>query len=269
MILINGNHFKAQKQIAIIHPAKSLEKKLEKLTDVQLILLADGVTEVPAFLNHLADVPVLKLEQQAEILQFLQTQLTAAIPPIHGLVLAGGKSIRMQTDKGSIAYHGQNQRIHTHHLLAEFCDEVSLSGAEEEGLPTIPDTFIGLGPFGGILSAMQKNPNAAWLTLACDLPYLTSATLQYLVGRRNPSKLATAFLDSDAQFPEPLITIWEPCAYPVMLQFLSQGYSCPRKVLINSDIELLHAPDVKEFRNVNRPEERDEALRFFKGEASA
>jgi len=38
-----------------------------------------------------------------------------------------------------------------------------------------------------------------------------------------------------------------------LLQALSQGYSCPRKVLINSDVEMLQVPDAKELENVNDP----------------
>jgi molybdenum cofactor guanylyltransferase len=53
-----------------------------------------------------------------------------------------------------------------------------------------------------------------------------------------------------------LITIWEPRAYPVLLSFLAQGISCPRKVLINSDIELLDVPNIDALMNVNTPEER-------------
>jgi molybdenum cofactor guanylyltransferase len=70
-------------------------------------------------------------------------------------------------------------------------------------------------------------------------------------------------MDSDSRFPEPLITIWEPRAYPLLLQFLSQGYSCPRKVLINSDVELLQVPDVQAIQNVNYPEQRDAAMQYF------
>jgi molybdopterin-guanine dinucleotide biosynthesis protein A len=45
-----------------------------------------------------------------------------------------------------------------------------------------------------------------------------------------------------------------------LLQFLAQGYSCPRKVLINADIHLLHAPDASEFENVNFPDQYQQAL---------
>ncbi len=270
LVLVNGNHFAANAQIIAIDPAKPLEKKLDKLTNVQLILLADGVTDIPDYINqHLpagAALPVLKLADTLAIAQFLDKYLTNRQPVLNGLVLAGGQSRRMQTDKGSLAYFGKSQRLYVHEMLSPFCQETFVSYAnsqdvhQEEQLPVVLDRFAGLGPFGGILSALMHNPNAAWLTVACDLPYLTADTLAYLVQNRNPSKLATCFIDSDNRFPEPLVTIWEPRAYPVMLQFLSQGYACPRKVLINTEIELLQAPDTHDFENINFPEQRDEAI---------
>ncbi|WDF54314.1 NTP transferase domain-containing protein [Mucilaginibacter sp. KACC 22063] len=264
IVLVNSNHFKADKQVVIVHPDKTLEHKLEKLTDVVLILLSEGQS-VPLYLSaHLGiDMPVMELSDDSGIAAFIKDLLVKSISPLNGLVLAGGKSLRMGTDKAEISYHGIPQRDYMQQLLSPLCKDVFISVAEGEGQNVIADRFIGLGPFGGILSAMQYNPNTAWLTIACDLPYLSSATLAYLIEHRNPSKIATSFLDSDGRFPEPLITIWEPRAYPVMLNFLAQGYSCPRKVLINSEIELLQAPDVSEFRNINNPDEREEALRYF------
>ena len=217
-------------------------------------------------------VSVLPFNQTELIATFIKDLLRANKPKLNGLVLSGGKSLRMQADKGGINYHGKSQRAYVFEQLSAICDEVFISVRDDqqtaEGLPAITDRFVDLGPYGGILSALQSNPNAAWLTVACDLPYLTEGTLNYLTANRNPSKIATAFLDSDGQFPEPLITIWEPRAYPVLLQFLSQGYSCPRKVLINADIELLSAPAVDELRNVNHPEEREQALAYFKSVTS-
>jgi molybdopterin-guanine dinucleotide biosynthesis protein A len=119
----------------------------------------------------------------------------------------------------------------------------------------LPDSFLGLGPYGGILSAFREDPNAAWLVIACDLPLLSEKSLRQLLAARNPSAMATAFQSPDNEFPEPLIAIWEPRAYPVLLDFLSRGYSCPRKVLINSDAHLVQATDAAELTNVNVPEE--------------
>jgi len=80
--------------------------------------------------------------------------------------------------------------------------------------------------------------------------------LQQLIAQRDPSKIATAFYNSDTDFPEPLITIWEPKSYPILLHFLSLGYSCPRKVLINSDVKVVRLMDESVLVNVNTEEER-------------
>jgi molybdopterin-guanine dinucleotide biosynthesis protein A len=56
-------------------------------------------------------------------------------------------------------------------------------------------------------------------------------------------------------FPEPLIAIWEPKSYPVLLSFLSQGYSCPRKALINSESTILKPQNADSLMNVNTQEE--------------
>ncbi|TGE16147.1 molybdenum cofactor guanylyltransferase [Hymenobacter elongatus] len=182
-------------------------------------------------------------------------------PRLRGLVLAGGRSQRMQTDKGQLRYHGLEQREHAAQLLAAVCTDVHVSCRPDQvaelpaGLLPLSDRFLELGPLGGILSALQLDPNAAWLVVACDLPFLSEATLQHLVHNRNSAKVATAFQSPQNEFPEPLITIWEPRSYGTLLRFLGLGYSCPRKALINSDIELLAAPDPTELRNVNTPEE--------------
>lgn len=268
-VLVNGNHFAGQKQLVIIHPKKaaSLEKKSAKLTDVELILLAEGETEIPAWLaeqlgDRLTNTPVFQLSNRQSIIAYFENKLSALISPIHGLVLAGGKSVRMGQDKGAIDYHGKPQREYAFDMLNALCEKTYLSGREEQvkewktQFPIVMDTFTGLGPFGAILSAFRENPNAAWLCVACDLPLLTDKALQQLIAERDPSKVATAFYNSDTKFPEPLITIWEPKSYPVLLHFLSLGYSCPRKVLINSDVKVVRLMDESVLVNVNTEEER-------------
>lgn len=271
LVLVNGNHFAARSQVVVVDPAKSLEKKLDKLTDVRLVLLAEGVAEVPAYLaahlNHAGELPVLPLRDTQAVANHILELWKAQVPPLHGLVLAGGLSTRMQRDKGLLNYHGEAQREHTAGLLARYCREVYLScrpgQVTESGsrFAYLPDTFTGLGPKGGILSALRHGPDAAWLVLACDLPLLDDDTLHFLVAHRDPSRVATAFLDPEGQFPEPLIAIYEPRSYPVLLQMLAQGYACPRKTLINHDVALLRAPNPKALTNVNDPAEYERVVR--------
>jgi molybdopterin-guanine dinucleotide biosynthesis protein A len=271
-VLVNGNHFLAKRQIVILDPKKeeSLSRKLDRLTDVALILTTPGQEKPYDFLlEHLGDQRpfVMPLGDTNGIIQWLRAQLTAARAPINGLVLAGGKSQRMGSDKGQIAYHELPQREHLAQELNGICQDVYYSlRAEQEAqkeMPVIRDTFTGLGPFGAILSAFREQPEAAWLVVACDLPLLNQEALKFLLQHRDPSKLATAFHNPETGWPDPLVTIWEPRAYPVLLQFLAQGYSCPRKVLINSDIKLLEAPNPNILKNANSPEEREEIRKIL------
>ena len=129
---------------------------------------------------------------------------------------------------------------------------------------SIADRFLGLGPYGALLSAFMSDPNAAWMAVACDLPFLTASTLEFLINHRDTSQVATTFKSPFDEFPEPLITIWEPRAYPKLLHFLGLGHSCPRKVLINSNAKILEAPKGNELKNINHPEEYQAALKEIK-----
>lgn len=273
LILVNGNHQQAKAQVVIIYENKraSLQKRLEQLTDIQLVLLAENTEEIFDFIREkLADrpeAPVYRLEETEKIIAFFKSKLEQSKPILNGLVLAGGKSQRMGFDKGAVNLFGKEQRYYAADMLKPLCREVFISCREDQRaeIPVeynfLPDTFIGLGPYGAILSAFRQQPDSAWLVIACDLPLLDADTVRYLINHRDTSKIATAFNSPYDEFPEPLIAIWEPKSYPLLLAFLSQGYSCPRKVLINSDVKLLEAENPDALTNVNTPEDLEKVKR--------
>lgn len=285
LVLVNGNHFTATRQIVLLDKRKfdSLQRKTERLTQVDLFVTHAGdehygqPSELPESVRqqipNWAALPVFDLNQHANIAAFLDSKLTK--PPLHALILTGGKSTRMGSDKAELDYHGIPQwqylkrLLHTSGITDIFlsCRAEQMQAFASEAV--IADTFLGLGPMGAILSAFQHNPDAAWLVVACDLPLLDAGTIRHLIAHRQPSACATAFRQTapppgwfatkaakDTGFPEPLITIWEPKSYQHLLQFLAQGVSCPRKVLINSPAHLLDAPNPEALLNVNTPEER-------------
>jgi len=274
-VLVNGNHFPAKRQIVVIDPKKedSLRRKLDRLTDVVAILLtAEGPTPYPFLEEHLGDIshiPTFELSDVAGIATWIEKEL-ASQPPVFGLVLAGGKSQRMGEDKGLINYHGKPQREYVYTLLDQFCEQTYLSCRSNQqdemplGYELLPDSFLELGPFGAILSAFRQHPEAAWLVVACDLPLIDAEALQELIGKRGAAHVATAFHNPETNFPEPLITLWEPKAYPVLLQFLAQGFSCPRKVLINSDVAVIQPNRPQVLHNVNTPEEKEMVMAELK-----
>ena len=266
LVLVNGNHFLAKSQIVIVNEQKkvSLEKKLERLTDVKIFILDNGVKDLFPFLKehikNYKDIPLFPINDVNGIGKTIKKIIGDCSVPIKGLVLAGGNSTRMGHDKGAIKYHGKAHREYLADLLNNFCSNTYLSVQNESinlktQYSTIPDSFLNLGPYGGILSAFKKDPNSAWLVVATDLPLLDANTLNDLMKGRDKSKMATCFHNPETAFPEPLLTLWEPRAYPILLQFLAYGYSCPRKVLINSEIRELPIKNTDALRNVNTPEE--------------
>ncbi|VAX36239.1 Molybdenum cofactor guanylyltransferase [hydrothermal vent metagenome] len=191
--------------------------------------------------------------------------------PLHGLVLAGGKSTRMKMDKSLLNYHGKTQVEFCYDLLQNFCKKVFVSNRQEQTqlqghnrLPQINDTFLNMGPMGGILSALKEFPKTPWLVLACDLPFVTKEVLEILLGKRNLFKYATAYQSDHNAFPEPLCAVYEAKMYNQFLKFLAQGYQCPRKVLINSNIKMIQQIQKKSLDNINHPEEYQEVIEGIK-----
>ncbi|MDF4222966.1 NTP transferase domain-containing protein [Maribacter sp. M208] len=186
---------------------------------------------------------------------------------IYGLVLSGGKSTRMGEDKGLITYHKLPQREHLYHLLNEVCDKTFLSIRKDQkseisnSFDAIIDNDEFRGPYNGLLSAHKEHPDAAWLVLACDLPLMDKKALEELIEARNPDKIASAFADADDPLPEPLCAIWEPEALKQSVAYLEAGNgSCPRKFLINADVNLVFPQQKEVLLNANSREEYEEAL---------
>lgn len=189
---------------------------------------------------------------------------------LYGLVLAGGKSTRMGHDKSIINWHGKEQRYYLADLLQQFCDEVFISCREEQvpeidsRYKTITDNVEGKGPLVGILSAFETKNDAAWLVVACDLPLIDKATIEYLICKRDTNKVATTYKSPHDGLPEPLITIWEPKSKETLYAFKEQGYNCPRKALINSDALILEPLNSNALINTNTPEEAEKVREILK-----
>ncbi|MBS1772377.1 MAG: NTP transferase domain-containing protein [Bacteroidetes bacterium] len=182
---------------------------------------------------------------------------------LNGLVLAGGKSLRMGEDKSQIKWHEKEQLYYVADLLNSICDDVCISCREEQATSidtfyqVLTDKYEGKGPFGAILSAFTHQHDCAWLVVACDLPLLDKETLQYLIANRDTSYIATTFESPHDSLPEPLITIWEPQCYPILQSFLSEGISCPRKVLRSQvdKVKIIKPLNPEALMNANTPED--------------
>jgi molybdopterin-guanine dinucleotide biosynthesis protein A len=186
---------------------------------------------------------------------------------VYGLILAGGSSSRMRRDKAALAYGGKNQLDRAFELARRHVNPVFVSVRASQSAdptraryPMIVDSTSGEGPIVGIRSALAAHPDAAWLVLACDLPFLSDTALAQLLNERDAAGLATAYRSAHDGLPEPLCAIWEPAAAAALASYQEAGGRCPRKFLIRSGARLLDPQDIRALDNINTPEEYAEAL---------
>ena len=194
--------------------------------------------------------------------------MTSAPTPVYGLILAGGASSRMRRDKAALEYLGKSQLDRTFELASRHVPKVFVSVRADQVAdpgraqwPLIVDSVDGGGPIVGIRSALAAYPEVAWLVIACDLPFLTDATLAHLLSSRDPQRSATAYRSAHDGLPEPLCAIWEPAAAAALEAYQAGGRSCPRKFLIATSSKLLDPLDARALDNINTPEEYAQALK--------
>lgn len=196
--------------------------------------------------------------------------------PLYGLVLAGGRSTRMQSDKAALEYAGRSQLERAVELISPLVERVFVSvRADQRNDPLrarfeqIVDSGEVEGPIAGIVAAQLRHPDAAWLVLACDLPLLDRQTLEHLVRSRHPGRQATAYRSSHDGLPEPLCAIYEPSSREAIRAHIASGRDCPRKFLINADAALLEQPQPGALDNVNTPQEYGSATHRMQRAAGA
>ena len=164
----------------------------------------------------------------------------------------------MGSDKSDLIFRdGLTQKERGIQLLSTICDEVFISVRDEEAAtaesqPTIIDAFGSVGPLDAIASAQQADPSATWLILACDLPLVEEEHLKMLIDARDSAKDATYFVSAtDAAFPEPLCTIWEPSSATAVTAAITDSRRCPLSVLRNLNGIALPSPGLWTLANTN------------------
>jgi molybdenum cofactor guanylyltransferase len=183
------------------------------------------------------------------------------VPPLYGLLLAGGRSTRMGRDKAALTYGGdtpQLERAMT--LLARYVASAYVSTRSDQAseplrarFAQITDRHEDLGPIAGLLAAQAQHPQVAWLVLACDLPLLDASTLEHLTRARDAARTATAYRSSHDGLPEPLCAIYEPHSREPLLAYVASGKQCPRGFLLSCDTLLLDEANPRALDNINTP----------------
>ena len=176
---------------------------------------------------------------------------------ILGVVLAGGKSQRFGQDKSQVKLNG---KILIDYILSEIIDEFkeilivtnqSISFMKSEKITIIQDFKKGLGPLGGVLSAMKwikdNNKEYSWIsTFPADTPFFTKKELKIFY---NDIKIENnkLFFIKDKNTRHNIFGLW---SLDLMDQLETDLYNGERKVEIWANSIGVSTVNI-EYKNIN------------------
>lgn len=182
-------------------------------------------------------------------------------------ILAGGKSSRMGREKALIPFDNQSLVARIAQTLKPIFPRVcvvtgKIEVARSAGLPAIPDQFENRGPLGGLHAALVHF-EAPTFVVACDMPFLNAAFIEYL----------SCHFEADALVPlgesgfEPLHAIYGPQCAPIFAKYLGHRDKMPPMRRVLQEIETRFVPleiargfdpTLRCFTNWNTPDEARE-----------
>jgi molybdopterin-guanine dinucleotide biosynthesis protein A len=101
--------------------------------------------------------------------------------PVHGFVLAGGKSSRMGDDKALLRFRGRPMVGIAVEKLRGFCAEVTIAGNREDlagFAPVVRETRVGVGPAGGIEAGLRVATREWVMFMPVDVPLVPGELLR-------------------------------------------------------------------------------------------
>jgi molybdopterin-guanine dinucleotide biosynthesis protein A len=162
-----------------------------------------------------------------------------------GVVLAGGQSTRMGRDKATLEFDGQPLLERAVAVLRECFPEVMV--IRQDDVP-------GLGPIGGLLTALRRAPEI--FVVACDMPFLDAALIREMAAQ-------LPGYDAVAIPGEPLHAAYSARILPVVEAQIAAGDYSVQSLLSKLRVKTVEAGPII---NVNTPEELEAAWQKLKSQ---
>ena len=176
-----------------------------------------------------------------------------------GFVLVGGQSSRMGADKALLPYRGGYLGWHIASMVAAAAQSATLIGDPAKyaciGYPVVADRIPGLGPAGGIHTALTHT-TADWnLVVACDMPALTPGFLAELLDEAERSGADATVSAGPAGRPEPLCAVYHRRCTPAIRAALDAGVRKVTGTLAGLKVATFGVAEIALIQNCNTPEE--------------
>lgn len=187
--------------------------------------------------------------------------------PMSAIILAGGQSRRMGRDKALIDFKGKPIIAHVIDTLRELSDDVIVVSNRAEtyapfGARVVQDFDPPSGPLGGIAAGLSAARYDRSLVVACDMPFLNTALLRYLIDRSNQADAVVMQFENEY---EPLHAVYRSTCLPAIQQHLANGDR--RVISFFDDIQLLVIPETdwrpidpaaRSIANLNAPDDLEQ-----------
>ncbi|NQX97356.1 MAG: molybdenum cofactor guanylyltransferase [Flavobacteriales bacterium] len=102
-----------------------------------------------------------------------------------GIILAGGKSSRMNEDKGLMLLDGKPMIQYVIDALNPLVDEIIIVSNNPEyeqfGYSVYEDLIKRKGPLAGIYTGLSHSTSETNIILSCDIPYVSAELLSFLI----------------------------------------------------------------------------------------
>ncbi|MBT5900525.1 MAG: molybdenum cofactor guanylyltransferase [Opitutaceae bacterium] len=184
-------------------------------------------------------------------------------PRVNAVILTGGFSRRMGSDKANLPHPDSGKSLLQHQLELVRglpIERTIISARSAQVLPPLITSAARVddsgehGPLGGIAAAFALAPTDHLLVIAVDLPFLTLEVLDKLIaGIASPESGVVA---KSPQGPEPLVAIFPPRALPVMETAIREDDLSVRAVIhgrLQHVMKPVGFPSSAPFRNWNSP----------------
>ena len=183
---------------------------------------------------------------------------------ITGILLSGGKSSRMGSDKALMAFQETNfmQAVITaaKPLVNNFFMVSSKPEHNGFGLERINDIIEDAGPLSALYTGLNHSRTEYNLVLSCDIPFIKTETLKLLFDE-DFTQFDIVQLASKGK-SMPLIAIYKKSCVPVFLELLNSGERRVRKAIENFKIKTIEVDEALAYQlqNINTREQLNSIL---------
>ncbi len=190
---------------------------------------------------------------------FITRVMSERINPVYGLLLAGGRGLRLGRKKDNLRLSGKPLITQLSKILSDFTQKNFLSLRLGQKTPpyfhgkVIRDRFKNNGPFGAIFSALLAYPGVDWIVVACDLVSVEKKMIQKLVKAKKKNSSGVVFT-SPAGI-EPLCAYYGAGLLPLFRAQFSKKNLALYQLIIKAGKRVIHLRLKSTIHNVNTPED--------------